>query len=109
MQILPLGNVRHFRRIHKNDTLFLKMCVFRGKLVNNLEHPQILPLGNVRHFRRIRKNDVPFLKTCVFFAEIGNFRRNLVIFVKKNTIFKKKMLNFLKLILENRRGPVYPR
>ena len=28
LQILPLGNVRHFRRIRKNDTLFLKMCVF---------------------------------------------------------------------------------
>ena len=29
LQILPMGNVRHFRRIHKNDTLFLKMFVFR--------------------------------------------------------------------------------
>ena len=34
LQILPLGNVRLFRRIRKNDTLFLKMCVFREHLVN---------------------------------------------------------------------------
>ena len=57
LQILPMGNVRHFRRIRKNDTLFLKMCVFREKIVNSLENLQILPMGNVRHFRRIREND----------------------------------------------------
>ena len=34
LQILPMGNVRHFRRIRKNDILFLKMCVFREYLVN---------------------------------------------------------------------------
>ena len=28
LQILPMGNVRHFRRIRKNDVPFLKMCVF---------------------------------------------------------------------------------
>ena len=77
LQILPLGNVRLFRRIRKNDTLFLKMCVFRehlvnlcvfrGNLVNSLENLQILPLGSVCLFRRIHKNVVPFLKTCVFF------------------------------------------
>ena len=80
LQILPLGNVRLFRIIRKNDILFLKMCVlrehlvnlcvFRGNLVKSWENLQILPLGNVRLFRRIRKNDTPFLKTCVFFAEL---------------------------------------
>ena len=34
LQILPMGSVRHFRRIHKNDALFLKMCVFREKIHN---------------------------------------------------------------------------
>ena len=78
LQILPLGNVRLFCRIRKNDTLFLNMCVFRehlvnlcvfrGHLVNSWENLQILPLGNVRLFRRIRKNDDPFLKTSVFFT-----------------------------------------
>ena len=34
LQILPMGNVRHFRRIRKNDALFLKMCVFREILLN---------------------------------------------------------------------------
>ena len=78
LQILPLGNVRLFRRIRKNDIIFLKMfafrehlvnlCVFRLHLVNYWENLQILPLGNVRLFRIIRKNDGPFLKTCVFFA-----------------------------------------
>ena len=29
LQVLPMGNVRHFRRIHKNDAPFLKLCVFR--------------------------------------------------------------------------------
>ena len=76
LRILPMGNVRHFRIIHKNDTLFLKMCVFREKildlcifrehLVNYLENLQILPMGNVRHFRTFRKNDALFLKMCVF-------------------------------------------
>ena len=56
LQILPMGNVRHFRRIRKNDTLFQKMCAVCGKLVNYLENLQILPLGNVRLFRIIRKN-----------------------------------------------------
>ena len=34
LQVLPMGNVRHFRRIRENDTLFLKMCVFREHLLN---------------------------------------------------------------------------
>ena len=34
LQILPMGNVRHFRRIHENDALFLKMCVFCENSVN---------------------------------------------------------------------------
>ena len=99
LQILPMGNVRHFRRIRKSDIIFLKMCGFLEYLVNSCvflnifgscsclcsvfvaqfyENLQILPMGNVRHFRRIRKNDTPFLKTCVFFAElteISIFRR----------------------------------
>ena len=29
LQILPMVNVRHFRRIRKNGGLFLKMCVLR--------------------------------------------------------------------------------
>ena len=57
-----MGNVRHFRRIHKNEALFLKMYVFRRNLVNSWENLQILPMGNVRHFRRIHKNDALFLK-----------------------------------------------
>ena len=60
-----MGNVRHFRRIRKNDILFLKICVFRKKIVNSLENLQIQPMGNVRHFRRIRKNDTLFLKMYV--------------------------------------------
>ena len=60
LQILLLGNVRHFRRIHKNDALFPNMCVFSRKFDESLENLQILPMGNVRHFRRIRKNDGPF-------------------------------------------------
>ena len=31
LQILPMGNVHHFRRIRKNDVMFLKMCVFSLK------------------------------------------------------------------------------
>ena len=34
LQIIPMGNVRHFRRIRKNDTLFLKMRVFREHMLN---------------------------------------------------------------------------
>ena len=62
--------MRLFRRIRKNDALFLKMCVFRerlvnlcvvrGNVVNYWENIQIIPLGSVRLFRRIRKNDTPF-------------------------------------------------
>ena len=74
LQILPMGNVRIFRRIHKNDTTFLKMCVVREHLVNSWENLQILPMESVRLFRIIRKNDAPFLKTCVFFAEFAEIR-----------------------------------
>ena len=58
LQILPMGNVRHFRRIRKNETLFsenvrcprifsefvffcrtlVNLCVFRSNLVNYLEN-----------------------------------------------------------------------
>ena len=86
LQITPLGNVRLFRIIRKNDVRFLKMyvfsehlvnlCVFSWTLVNYVENIQIIPLGNVRLFRRIRKNDGPFLKTCVFLAEVNIFRLN---------------------------------
>ena len=34
IQILPLGNVRLFRIIHKNDTLFMKINDFPEHLVN---------------------------------------------------------------------------
>ena len=34
LQILPMGNVRHFRRIRENDAPFLKMCVFRENIQN---------------------------------------------------------------------------
>ena len=34
LQILPMGNVRNFRRIHEHDALFLKMCVFRENIQN---------------------------------------------------------------------------
>ena len=80
LQTLPLGNVRLFRRIRRNDTLFLKMF-FRWNLVNYLENLQILPLGNVRLFRRIRKNDTLFLKMCVVREHLVNlcvFRWNLM-------------------------------
>ena len=66
LQILPLGNVRLFRRIRKNYTFVLNMCVFRehlvnlcvfrGDLVNSWKLLQIIPLGSVRRFRRIRRN-----------------------------------------------------
>ena len=69
--MLPLENVRLFRRIRKHATLVLKMFVFRIILLISLENLQILPLGNVRLFRRIHKNDTPFLKTCAFFTEIA--------------------------------------
>ena len=72
LQILPMGNVRNFRRIHTHDILFLRMCVFREHLVNSLEHLQILPMGNVRHFRRIQENDALFLKICVFRENLVN-------------------------------------
>ena len=32
LQILPLGNVRLFRRIRKNDAPFLKTCVFFAEI-----------------------------------------------------------------------------
>ena len=77
----PLANVRLFRRIRKNDTLFLKICAFRehslnlcvvrGNVVNYMENLQIIPLGNVCVFRRNCRNDTPFLETCVFFAEFA--------------------------------------
>ena len=66
LEILPMGNVRHFRRIHENDILFLKMCVFREHLVNSLENLQILPVGNVRHFRRIHEHDNMFSENVCF-------------------------------------------
>ena len=72
LQILPMGNVRHFHRIHENETPFLKMFVFPENLVNSLKHLQIIPMGNVRHFRRIRKNDILFLKMCVFRDHLVN-------------------------------------
>ena len=50
LQILPMGNVRHFRRIHKNDALFLKMCVFRKDFVIFWENLQIVPMVNVTSF-----------------------------------------------------------
>ena len=34
LQIPPLGNVRLFRRIHKNVICVLKMCAIREHLVN---------------------------------------------------------------------------
>ena len=34
LQIIPMGNVRHFRRIHENDALFLKIYIFREKIHN---------------------------------------------------------------------------
>ena len=81
--MLPLGNVRLFRRIRKNDTLFLKMCAFRehlvnlcvfhGNLVNYLGNLQILPLGNVRHFHRIRKNDTLFSENVRFSLKFSEF------------------------------------
>ena len=85
-----MGNVRHFRRIRKNDALFLKICVFREKLLNlcifrehlvnlcafrrnlvsSLENLQILPLGNVRIFRRIHKHDTFFSENVCFSVDI---------------------------------------
>ena len=95
LQILPMGNVRHFRRIHEHDNLFLKMCVFREHLVNSLKNLQILPMGNVRHFRRIHEHETLFLIMCVFrdhlvnlcfFLKIvrflWNFLRKLVVFAE---------------------------
>ena len=62
LQILPMGNVRHFRRIPENDILFLKMYVFCEKKSVNL---------------------CVFIENCAFFVEnsteISRFRRNLVI------------------------------
>ena len=46
LQILPMGNLRHFPIIRKNDTLFLKMYVFRRNLVillTNNEFPKKIP------------------------------------------------------------------
>ena len=90
LQILPLGNVRLFRRIRKNDTLFLKMCVFRehlvnlcvfrGNLVKYLENLQILPMGSVRHFRRIHENYILYpLEPGSIPAENCNRQRSLAV------------------------------
>ena len=68
-----MGNVRHFRIIRKNVTLFLNMCVFCGNVIDSGGNLQILPMGNVRHFRRIRKNDTLFLKMCVFRGNLVNY------------------------------------
>ena len=72
LQILPMGNVRQFRRIHENDTLFLNIYVFRRNLVNSLENLQILPMGNERLFRIIHENNTLFLKMCVFCGNLVN-------------------------------------
>ena len=50
LQIIPLGNVRLFRRIRKNDTRFLKAYAFREHLVNYVENLQIITLGNMLLF-----------------------------------------------------------
>ena len=65
LQILPLGNVRLFRRIRRNDVCFLKMCVFRKHSVN------------VRVFRRKLMNyfgkstNSTLGKRASFFAEFA--------------------------------------
>ena len=101
LQILPMGNVRHFRIIHKNDAIFLKMHVFRENIVNSLEHLQILPMGNVRHFRRIHENDTLFLKMCVFRWNLVNSLETLQILPMGNVrhfrIIRKNDDLFLKM------------
>ena len=69
-----MGNVRHFRRIHEIDARFLKMCDFRGNLVNYWEIYKFYPWSTLRHFRRIRKNDALFLKMYVFREQIAIFQ-----------------------------------
>ena len=67
LQILPLGNVCHFRRIRKNDVLiFLEMCVFPSTFSEFFENLQILPMGNVRHFHIIHKNETIFSENVRF-------------------------------------------
>ena len=126
LQILPMGNVRHFRRIHKKYGVFLKMCAFRenvlnlcvfrehlvslcvsrGNLVNPLENLQVLPMGSMCHFRRIREHDTLFLKMCVFRILLVNYWGNLQILPMGNVrhfrrIHKHDIL-FLKMCVFRR-------
>ena len=76
-----MGNVRHFRRIRKNDALFSENVRFSWKFSELVGNLQNLPMGNVRHFRRIHKNDVHFLKMCAFREHVLKlcvFRKQLV-------------------------------
>ena len=86
IQILPLGSVRHFRRIRKNDIIFLKMCVFCLNLVNYLENIQIPPLGNVRNFRIIRKNCACFSENVRFTALIMPRINKVIVLVNEITV-----------------------
>ena len=61
--------LRHFRRIHENDALFPKMCVFRWNLVIFLENLQILPMVNVTSFSQISQKWRPFFENVFFFAQ----------------------------------------
>ena len=83
-----MGNVRHFRRIHKNYAFFSENVCFSLKFAKFVCFLQVLPMGNVRHFRRIHKNDAPLLKTCVFFAEFTESQ----LFSPKLSDFREKLL-----------------
>ena len=77
-KVYPWETLLHFRRIRKNDTSFLKMCVF-------CEH-----VLNLCVFRK------HFVKLCVFREQLVNlcvFSGNLVIYWWKFSEFLGKSTN----------------
>ena len=88
LEVLPMGNVRHFRRIHKKYGPFPKKVCFSLNSAEFVCFLQVLPMGNVRHFRRIHKNGAPLLKTGVFFAEFTESQ----LFSPRFNDFREKLL-----------------
>ena len=62
LQILPLGNVRHFRRIRKNDVPFLKTCVFFAEFteISIFRRTSVISVNKVTIFKQ-KKHGFPVI------------------------------------------------
>ena len=68
LQIIPLGNVRLFRRNHKNDVSFLKTCVFFAE-INRIRRNWTISVKGSFFLRGIGRQF--FLRQCQFKTALG--------------------------------------